>query len=170
MTTTINRVLAVGTDPAECARLSRSVEARHCYPGVERVQVRANGLVLFFEIKLAPPGADAAGAPVVWVDEHLGPAVDIPGGIRWTSTMLWKWPNEELVSADSSYTFRVSEAGTEFTFELSYEEPQTRGLAQLLDRGRFGQSVERALERYLEHLTALLSHATVALHGKAGSR
>jgi hypothetical protein len=157
MTTTINHVLTVGADPSECARLSRSVEARHCYPGVDRVQVRAAGLVMFFEIKLAPPGADAAGAPAVWVDEHLGPVVEMPGGLRWTSTMLWKWPNEELVSADSSYTFRPVASGTEFTFELSYEEPRSRGLAQLLDRGRFPQSVERAIDRYLENLAALLS-------------
>jgi hypothetical protein len=157
MTTTINRRLVVGAAPSECARLSRSVEARHCYPGVERVQVRAAGLVMFFEIKLAPSGADAAGAPAIWVDEHLGPVVEIPDGIRWTSTMLWKWPNEELVSADSSYTFRAAGSGTEFTFELSYELPHSKGLARLLDHGRFAESAERAIDRYLESLTALLS-------------
>ena len=161
MTTTINRVLTVGAPPSECARLSRSVEARHCYPGVERVQVRASGLVMFFEIKMAPSGADAAGAPAIWVDEHLGPVVEIPDGIRWTSTMLWKWPNEDLVSADSSYTFRPAGSGTEFTFELSYELPHTRGLAHLRHRGRFAESVERAIDRYLENLAALLSPAQV---------
>src|SRR2546421_10247992 len=161
MTTTINRVLAVGSAPPECAELSRSVEARHCYPGVERVQVRASGLVMFFEIKLAPSGADAAGAPAIWVDEHLGPVVEIPDGTRWTSTMLWKWPNDDLVSADSSYTFRAVGSATEFTFELSYELPQSRGLARLLDHGRFAESAERAIDRYVESLAALLSPATV---------
>jgi hypothetical protein len=160
MTTTISRVLTVGASPSECAQLSRSPEARHCYPGVEKVQVRAAGLVLFFEIKLASPGADAAGAPAVWVDEHLGPVVETADSARWTSTMLWKWPNEELVSADSSYTFREAGPVTEFTFELSYEEPQ-RGLAQLLDRGRFPQSVERAIDRFLENLSARLLPAQV---------
>ena len=75
--------------------------------------------------------------------------------------MLWKWPNEDLVSADSSYTFRPAGSGTEFTFELSYELPRTRGLAHLRDRGRFAESVERAIDRYLENLAALLSPAQV---------
>jgi len=161
MTTTINRVLTVGAPPSECARLSRSVEARHCYPGVDRVQVRASGLVMFFEIKLAPAGADAAGAPAIWVDEHLGPVVDVPDGTRWTSTMLWKWPHDELVSADSSYTFRAVGSDTEFIFELSYELPTSRGLTRLLDHGRFAESAERAIDRYLESLSALLSPARV---------
>ena len=57
--------------------------------------------------------------------------------------MLWKWPNEDLVSADSSYTFRPAGSGTEFTFELSYELPHTRGLAHLRHRGRFSRQRQR---------------------------
>jgi hypothetical protein len=154
MTTTIKRTLTIGAPPPAGAELSRSVEARHCYPGVEKVQVRAAGFELFFEIRLAPSGADAAGAPAVWVHEHLGPVVETDDGARWTSTMLWKWPNEELVTAASSYTFRAVGGGSEFTFELSYERPGTR-LAQLLDRGRFPVTVERAIDRYLENLADL---------------
>jgi hypothetical protein len=104
------------------------------------------------------------------VDEHLGPVVETTAGVRWTSTMLWKWPNEELVSADSSYTFRAAgpEAETEFAFELSYELPGTR-LSQLLDRGRFAESAERAIDRYLANLAELLSPSpVVSSRGRRG--
>jgi hypothetical protein len=143
---TIDRRVTVPLPMDEVVEWCASSEARLCFPGARNV--RGDGAGLFFEVKIAAPGAAPA---TVTVDEYLKDSGRLPHRYWFETSQVWTWPNRDSGISWHRYRFTERPDRTTLDFRWRYILPGLAG-AQLLSEANFNRSIEKAAEIYVDRL------------------
>lgn len=147
MLTTIDRDTRVARPLDEVVDWCRSAQSRLCFPGARSIS--ADGTGVFFEVYIRAPGAAPA---TVTVDEYLKDHGRFRGGLWFETSQVWTWPNREVGTVWHRYTFAEhGRHATHLAFRWRYILPGLAG-GQVANALRFGRSIEKAAEIYVNQL------------------